>query len=98
MFVEDLVLVGYRDGDELSGDALTLLKSLESDGVLAPGPSAAALAAGDHPARSPGASAQHWDAFISHASEDKAGLVADLAKELSSRDIRIWYDDKVLQV
>ncbi len=96
--VEDLDLVGHHDRDELSGDALTLLKSLESDGVLAPGPSAAALAAGDRPARSPGASAQQWDAFISHASEDKAGLVADLAKELSSRGLRIWYDDEVLQV
>ena len=96
--VEDLDLVSRHERDELSGVALTLLKSLESDGVLARGPSAAAPAAGDRPARSPEASAQQWDAFISHASEDKAGLVADLAKELSSRGLRIWYDDEVLQV
>src|SRR5438132_171413 len=32
--VEDLDLVGRHERDDLSGDALTLLRSLESDGVL----------------------------------------------------------------
>ncbi len=41
---------------------------------------------------------RHWDAFISHASEDKAGFVAELARELSNRDLDIWYDDDVLEV
>jgi predicted nucleotide-binding protein len=38
-----------------------------------------------------------WDAFISHAHQDKAAFVADLARELASRGLRIWYDD-VLEV
>jgi predicted nucleotide-binding protein len=39
-----------------------------------------------------------WDAFISHAYEDKAAFVADLAPELTSRELTIWYDDDVLEV
>lgn len=96
--VEDLDLVGRHERDELSGDALTLLKSLESDGVLARRPGPAAPGDDQRSASSSRGWAQQWDAFISHASEDKAGLVADLAKELSGRGLRIWYDDEVLQV
>ncbi len=40
--VEDLDLVGRRDRDQLSGDALILLTSLENDGVLTAGQRAAA--------------------------------------------------------
>jgi hypothetical protein len=34
-----------------------------------------------------------WDAFISHASEDKDGLVRPLAKELTRHGLKIWYDE-----
>jgi len=42
--------------------------------------------------------ADRWDAFISHASEDKANFVEGLARELMSRDLKVWYDDNVLEV
>jgi hypothetical protein len=97
--VEDLDLVGRRDRDQISGDGLILLTSLEKDGVLTAGPCAAAQQGVEqHPTSPTRGSTQRWDAFISHASEDKGGLVADLAKELSNRGLRIWYDDDVLQV
>ena len=41
--------------------------------------------------------AERWDAFISHAHEDKTAFVADLARELGRRGLRIWYDDDVLE-
>jgi TIR domain len=34
-----------------------------------------------------------WDAFISHASEDKAGFVRLLAQALASLGAKIWYDE-----
>ena len=40
---------------------------------------------------------REWDAFISHASEDK-GFVAPLAQGLQSRGLKIWYDDLALSV
>lgn len=42
--------------------------------------------------------AGHWDAFISHAHEDKAAFVTDLAHELTASGLRIWYDDDILEV
>ena len=39
-----------------------------------------------------------YDAFISHASEDKADLVAPLAGSLVEAGFRIWYDDFELTV
>jgi len=39
-----------------------------------------------------------WDAFISHASEDKDDFVRPLAKELSKRSLKIWYDEFTLKV
>lgn len=39
-----------------------------------------------------------WDAFISHASEDKAGFVQPLADKLKAANLRIWYDDWSLKV
>jgi hypothetical protein len=39
-----------------------------------------------------------YDAFISHASEDKDGFVRPLAKELSRRGFRVWYDEFSLKV
>jgi hypothetical protein len=46
----------------------------------------------------PQMTSRRWDAFISHAHEDKAAFVADLARELTARGLRIWYDDDVLEV
>lgn len=39
-----------------------------------------------------------WDAFVSHASEDKEPFVRPLADALRARDLRIWYDDFTLTV
>ncbi len=39
-----------------------------------------------------------WDVFISHASEDKESLVRELARELDSRGIRVWYDEHSLSL
>jgi hypothetical protein len=34
-----------------------------------------------------------YDAFICHASEDKATFVRPLAEALSARRLAIWYDE-----
>lgn len=39
-----------------------------------------------------------YDAFISHASEDKETLVRPLAEELTERGFNIWYDEFELKV
>ncbi|PWT83049.1 MAG: hypothetical protein C5B58_07185 [Acidobacteria bacterium] len=39
-----------------------------------------------------------WDAFISHASEDKDAFVRPLARELEARGLRVWYDESTLTV
>ena len=39
-----------------------------------------------------------YDAFISHASEDKAAIVRPLAKALSKMGFSIWYDEFTLKV
>ncbi len=39
-----------------------------------------------------------WDAFISHASEDKDLFVRPLAESLSSFGLSIWYDELSLQI
>lgn len=39
-----------------------------------------------------------WDAFISHASEDKESFVRPLANELRNKGLNIWYDEFTLQV
>src|SRR5258708_647859 len=39
-----------------------------------------------------------YDAFISHASEDKRQVVAPLAKALTKLGFRIWYDEFELRV
>ena len=41
---------------------------------------------------------REWDAFISHASEDKRTFVAPLARALTQRGLKIWYDDFTLTV
>jgi len=42
--------------------------------------------------------AKNYDAFISHASEDKADLVRPLAEALKERGLEIWYDEFELKV
>ena len=39
-----------------------------------------------------------WDAFISHATEDKERFVRPLADALSSAGLRIWYDEFALRI
>lgn len=39
-----------------------------------------------------------WDAFISHASEDKPGFVEPLAKRLEDFGLKVWYDNFELSV
>jgi hypothetical protein len=39
-----------------------------------------------------------YDAFISHASEDKIPFVRDLAEALTARGLVIWYDTRTLKV
>jgi hypothetical protein len=39
-----------------------------------------------------------YDAFISHASEDKATVVTRLARALTRMDYRVWYDEFELRV
>lgn len=44
------------------------------------------------------APAAEWDAFISHASEDKTAFVAPLARALTDFGARIWYDEFTLRI
>lgn len=39
-----------------------------------------------------------WDVFISHATEDKANFVKELAQKLSSAGAKVWYDEFTLKV
>lgn len=39
-----------------------------------------------------------WDVFISHASEDKEGLVRELVLSLSNQNIKVWYDEFSLKL
>jgi TIR domain-containing protein len=43
------------------------------------------------------ATEHEWDAFISHAHEDK-GFVAPLVRALQQRGIKVWYDDVSLRI
>lgn len=43
-------------------------------------------------------SANEWDVFISHASEDKDDFVRPLAERLRHEGLRVWYDDFTLTV
>ncbi|MFN8572354.1 MAG: toll/interleukin-1 receptor domain-containing protein [Gemmatimonadaceae bacterium] len=40
---------------------------------------------------------KRWDAFISHASEDKHDVVTPLAEALAAGGLRIWVDEQVLR-
>ena len=39
-----------------------------------------------------------WDAFISHASEDKDSIVRELTTELQKFHLKVWYDEFSLNV
>ncbi len=39
-----------------------------------------------------------WDVFVSHASEDKDAFVRPLVEELVKRNVKVWYDDSVLEM
>jgi TIR domain len=39
-----------------------------------------------------------YDAFICHASEDKAALVRPLAERLRAEHVEVWYDEFSLSV
>jgi hypothetical protein len=47
---------------------------------------------------STGSSGPIYDAFISHASDDKEELVRPLAEQLRARGFRVWYDEFELKV
>lgn len=44
------------------------------------------------------ATGKRWDAFISHASEDKEGFVRPLADALEKSGLEIWFDETTLKV
>src|SRR4051794_34906546 len=39
-----------------------------------------------------------WDAFISHASEDKEAAARPLAQALAERGLKVWFDEFTLRV
>lgn len=39
-----------------------------------------------------------WDAFISHASEDKESIAEPIAKALTQRGYKVWYDSFCLKL
>lgn len=41
---------------------------------------------------------KEYDFFISHASEDKDGIVRELALALQSEGIKVWYDEFILKI
>ena len=41
---------------------------------------------------------EHWDVFISHASEDKQAIARPLADALVAKGLSVWYDDFSLKV
>ena len=43
-------------------------------------------------------SAEHYDVFISHASEDKDSFVRTLAHELTQHGVKVWYDEFALSL
>lgn len=41
---------------------------------------------------------EHWDVFISHATEDKEEIARPLAKNLTNAGLRVWFDEFTLKV
>lgn len=46
----------------------------------------------------PSTATQQYDAFISHASEDKRELARPLAELLTDRGLKVWYDEMTLTI
>lgn len=46
----------------------------------------------------PPATAVEYDLFISHATEDKAGIVRSLVQALQKRQVNVWYDEFELRI
>ena len=44
------------------------------------------------------ATAIEYDLFISHATEDKAGIVRSLVQALQQRQVNVWYDEFELRI
>lgn len=44
------------------------------------------------------AEAEEFDLFISHATEDKAGIVRSLVAALEERGVEVWYDETQLRI
>ncbi|MGI5065638.1 TIR domain-containing protein [Treponema putidum] len=44
------------------------------------------------------AESKEYDFFISHASEDKDGIVRELALALQSEGLKVWYDEFILKI
>jgi hypothetical protein len=42
--------------------------------------------------------ADEYDLFISHATEDKEGIVRDLVRALQERNVNVWYDEFQLRI
>jgi hypothetical protein len=42
--------------------------------------------------------AEEFDLFISHATEDKEGIVRDLVAALEQRGVEVWYDETQLRI
>jgi len=42
--------------------------------------------------------AEHWDAFVSHASEDKETFVRPLVEALGRLEVSLWYDEASLKL
>jgi hypothetical protein len=42
--------------------------------------------------------AEEFDLFISHASEDKEGIVRDLVRALERQEVEVWYDETQLRI
>jgi hypothetical protein len=59
---------------------------------------AAGTANGSNVGQSCNKTANQWDVFISHASEDKESFVHPLAEELTRLGIRVWYDKFALKL
>jgi hypothetical protein len=60
--------------------------------ITAPPPAAAPARAGDRLAL------ERFDAFISHASEDKDSIARPLYRELNAQGVTVWFDEAVLKL
>ncbi|PYU30367.1 MAG: hypothetical protein DMG31_14095 [Acidobacteria bacterium] len=52
----------------------------------------------DSEAENPQQTPEHWDIFISHASEDKDEIARPLAEALRARGLSVWYDEFSLRL